>query len=78
VSSAHNQNASEHIQPTGAQGRVALLVRFPKTEDSPPAVEFAVMLALIIVVCLVAITTLGNPANNTFRTNGAKVQAAAS
>ncbi len=35
-------------------------------EDGPTAVEYAVMLALIIVVCIAAITTLGNNANNTF------------
>ncbi|HEY1381786.1 MAG TPA: Flp family type IVb pilin [Gemmataceae bacterium] len=42
------------------------LVRFMKAEDGPTAVEYAVMLALIIVVCLGAITTLGNNANATF------------
>jgi pilus assembly protein Flp/PilA len=41
-------------------------VRFLKQEDGPTAVEYAVMLALIIVVCLVAITTLGSNANKTF------------
>jgi pilus assembly protein Flp/PilA len=42
------------------------LVRFLKKEDGPTAVEYAVMLALIIVVCIVAITTLGSNANQTF------------
>jgi pilus assembly protein Flp/PilA len=42
------------------------LVSFLKTEDGPTAVEYAVMLALIIVVCIAAITTLGSNANNTF------------
>jgi pilus assembly protein Flp/PilA len=41
-------------------------VRFLKREDGPTAVEYAVMLALIIVVCIAAITTLGSNANNTF------------
>jgi len=41
-------------------------VRFVKTEDGPTAVEYAVMLALIIVVCIAAITTLGSNANGTF------------
>jgi pilus assembly protein Flp/PilA len=41
-------------------------VRFLKTEDGPTAVEYAVMLALIIVVCIAAITALGNNANGTF------------
>ena len=41
-------------------------VRFLKKEDGPTAVEYAVMLALIIVVCIAAITTLGSNANETF------------
>ena len=41
-------------------------VEFLKREDGPTAVEYAVMLALIIVVCIAAITTLGKNANNTF------------
>ena len=40
--------------------------RFLKSEDGPTAVEYAVMLALIVVVCLVAITSLGTQANTTF------------
>jgi pilus assembly protein Flp/PilA len=54
----------------------ARLVRFLKQEDGPTAVEYAVMLALIIVVCLTAIGTLGSQANNTFSTTGAKLKAA--
>lgn len=42
------------------------LVKFLKREDGPTAVEYAVMLALIIVVCLIAITALGTNANKTF------------
>jgi pilus assembly protein Flp/PilA len=42
------------------------VVRFVCAEDGPTAVEYAVMLALIIVVCLVAITALGSNANATF------------
>ena len=40
--------------------------RFLVAEDGPTAVEYAVMLALIIVVCIGAITTLGQNASNTF------------
>ena len=46
------------------------LVNFLKREDGPTAVEYAVMLALIIVVCIAAITTLGKNANTTFGTVG--------
>jgi pilus assembly protein Flp/PilA len=42
------------------------LVNFVKDESGPTAVEYAVMLALIIVVCIAAITVLGQNANNTF------------
>ena len=42
------------------------VVRFLAAEDGPTAVEYAVMLALIIVVCIAAITTLGSNSNNTF------------
>jgi pilus assembly protein Flp/PilA len=42
------------------------LVRFLKSEDGPTAVEYAVMLALIIVVCVAAIQALGSNANVTF------------
>ena len=47
--------------------------RFLVSEDGPTAVEYAVMLALIIVVCITAITTLGTNANATFTAVGAQV-----
>ena len=40
--------------------------RFLVSEDGPTAVEYAVMLALIIVVCLAAITSIGTRASSTF------------
>lgn len=40
--------------------------RFLVSEDGPTAVEYAVMLALIVIVCLTAITAIGNNANATF------------
>jgi pilus assembly protein Flp/PilA len=42
------------------------VVNFMKREDGPTAVEYAVMLALIIVVCITAITAIGTNANKTF------------
>jgi pilus assembly protein Flp/PilA len=42
------------------------LTAFLKKEDGPTAVEYAVMLALIIVVCIAAITALGQTASGTF------------
>jgi pilus assembly protein Flp/PilA len=43
---------------------------FIKAEDGPTAVEYAVMLALIIVVCIAAVATLGSNASNTFHNVG--------
>jgi pilus assembly protein Flp/PilA len=40
-------------------------VEFLKKEDGPTAVEYAVTLAPIIVMCFAAITTLGWNGNNT-------------
>jgi pilus assembly protein Flp/PilA len=54
------------------------IVNFVKREDGPTAVEYAVMLALIIVVCLAAITTLGQNANSTFSSVGTKLGSASS
>jgi pilus assembly protein Flp/PilA len=42
------------------------VVDFLKREDGPTAVEYAVMLALIIVVCIAAISALGSNAAGTF------------
>jgi pilus assembly protein Flp/PilA len=42
------------------------LVRFMKREDGPTAVEYAVMLALIIVVCIASVRLVGTNANSTF------------
>jgi pilus assembly protein Flp/PilA len=40
---------------------------FIRSEDGPTATEYAVMLALIIVVCLTAIGGIGANANTTFQ-----------
>ena len=42
------------------------LQRFLKSEDGPAAVEYAVMLGLIVIVCLLAISSLGTAAKNDF------------
>ena len=44
----------------------AWIVEFLKAEDGPTAVEYAVMLALIIVVCFAAVTALGSKTNSSF------------
>ena len=50
--------------------------RFLASEDGPTAVEYAVMLALIVVVCLVSIQTVGMQANTTFSSIGVATTAA--
>jgi pilus assembly protein Flp/PilA len=40
--------------------------QFLFSEDGPTAVEYAVMLALIIIVCLTAIGTVGTKTSATF------------
>jgi pilus assembly protein Flp/PilA len=39
---------------------------FLVSEDGPTAVEYAVMMALIIVVCIGTVTTIGSNANTKF------------
>ena len=43
------------------------ICRFIVSEDGPTAVEYAVMLSLIVLVCLSAISTIGVNANSAFR-----------
>ena len=47
--------------------------RFLKSEDGPTAVEYAVMLALIVIVCLAAIQSIGTNANTTFNNVATKL-----
>jgi pilus assembly protein Flp/PilA len=47
--------------------------RFMVSEDGPTAVEYAVMLALIVIVCLTAISTIGTNANTTFDNVGQSI-----
>ena len=42
------------------------LYKFLASEDGPTAVEYAVMLSLIVIVCLSAISTIGTNANSKF------------
>ena len=55
------------------RGMTQSVVNFLKREDGPTAVEYAVMLALIIVVCIIAITALGSNASGTFNFVSQKV-----
>ena len=48
------------------KGFLSKVRRFVESEDGPTAVEYAVMLSLIVVVCLVAIRSVGTNAATTF------------
>jgi len=50
-----------------------MTVDFLKREDGPTAVEYAVMLALIIVVCVAAVTTMGGNTNSSFANSTLKI-----
>ena len=45
---------------------LAKILRFLSSEDGPTAVEYAVMLALIVVVCITVIQSLGTSISGTF------------
>ena len=58
-----------------AMKNLALKVqRFLVSEDGPTAVEYAVMLALIVIVCLTAIKSIGTNANTTFANVAAQLK----
>ncbi len=48
------------------QGLISKVKRFVVSEDGPTAVEYAVMLALILVACISIVTTLGKSISSTF------------
>jgi len=54
------------------------LVKFLKSEDGPTAVEYAVMVALIIVVSIGAVTTLGTKVSSTFPETASAITTTAS
>jgi pilus assembly protein Flp/PilA len=54
------------------------IFNFLKKEDGPTAVEYAVMLSLIIVVCIIAITSLGQSTSQTFSYVGGQIKPVAS
>lgn len=49
------------------------IMRFIRNEDGPTAVEYAVMLALIIVLCIVVIRQVGTSASQTFSTSDSAI-----
>ena len=72
--SSHSRPGESHTIPPAAQGWregimtqfVTSVKKFLVSEDGPTAVEYAVMLALIVIVCLTAIQAIGTNANVKF------------
>lgn len=55
------------------------IIKFLREEDGPTAVEYAVMLALIVVVCIVSIKAIGQNLNNNYdKIINAQIEAAKS
>ncbi len=54
------------------------VLHFLESEEGPTAVEYAVMMALIIVVCVATLTTLGSNSNKTYSTVGSTLGKSAS
>ena len=58
--------------------RISMIVRnFVKNEEAATMVEYALMLALIAVVCIVAVVVIGTQANTVFTNIGTNLSAAA-
>jgi pilus assembly protein Flp/PilA len=55
------------------QGHLASIKRFLASEDGPTAVEYAVMLSMIVVVCLTAISAIGTKTNTSFNKTAASM-----
>lgn len=61
-SRSHSESAESHVMSNLSQS----IRKFIVEEDGPTAVEYAVMLALIVVVCLTSVRVLGIRTRNNF------------
>jgi pilus assembly protein Flp/PilA len=68
-----NQSIGELFKECVMKSFKQSLVKFLKSEDGPTAVEYAVMVALIIVVAIGAVTLLGQKTSETFNTTATKI-----
>jgi pilus assembly protein Flp/PilA len=62
----HRNTGHTNAEEWGMSKLSKAVLGFLADENGPTAVEYAVMLALIIVVCIAAITALGTNSSNTF------------
>jgi pilus assembly protein Flp/PilA len=74
---SNKSGLAHNVPPREAEDEMKSLInkvqRFLVSEDGPTAVEYAVMLALIIIVCITAIRSVGTNANATFEQVGAEL-----
>jgi pilus assembly protein Flp/PilA len=54
------------------------ILRFLSEDDGPTAVEYAVMMALIILVCIIAIQSLGTQTSASFSNSSLSIENAIS
>jgi pilus assembly protein Flp/PilA len=54
---------------------IAFVREFVQEDDGPTSVEYAMMLALIIVVCISAVSIIGQKSNQTFLKVGSALTA---
>jgi len=76
IASAVDRQVTERM--VSMFGLRRFLCQFLSQEDGPTAVEYAVMLALIIAVCIGAVTSLGSTTNQTFTSVGSAVNVSSS
>lgn len=75
---SHELTVPEHRKEVATMIKITNhVLKFLRSEDGPTAVEYAVMLALIVVVCLASVATIGTRANATFNSVGQKLPAGA-
>jgi pilus assembly protein Flp/PilA len=72
LAGVHSKPSIVFVREMAMKKLSCYLIGFLKNEDGPTAVEYAVMMALIIVVCIVSLTTLGTNANKTYQTVAAQ------
>ena len=59
-------SAEETVFPAMRAVSMKSILRFLESEDGPTAVEYAVMLSLIVIVCMTAISSIGSNAKVAF------------
>jgi pilus assembly protein Flp/PilA len=55
---------------------IDILKKLLREEDGPTAVEYAVMLAMIVIVCIGAIRSVGSSTSASFEDSATKISAA--